>query len=729
MGVGSFSERLAREDHRFLDTLEVSHSLLGELHSVDNKLPYTLGRALEKQGRVAAAEKAYQFSSAAGVAPWAGLAAIEQARVFARRGDWGAAHAWAVRATEGYPQHRDGWFLRGEALYRMEEYGQLLTLVDELPPERTLAVGEQVSMSELRSEVALWIAVAQFSRETGDTAGFINAFITVPAGQIHSRLYLYLYYRAGALDRFSRVERLLLEGVYRAAVGEKTEAVRLLTMIEPEAFVPYLEGAYRMADLSALPGLFATLDDVLTVGSARTASWLERIEKRMEPSPAAAEVSLLRARDAVARNDSTAARTILRGLMAEPGGAAVGAAVRTEVRTLGRERYIDLAITDGSEMADLLRDLRGTGVTAGEYELVVDRLLPALVRGRRFGDIEESLTLSDSANAVDHMKLVLAAADAAGLYVSGMDTQSLLQDLLELPVLDYFGLAARVVAGVETDLSSIVAVSPQSQAQSSLPSPLPRRSIDYRWLDFEEAAGGALILADALVTAGDIRTALTLALRAAWDPETGEEAMALARRFSDLGYHSAALDLARRAHGRSNLPFWPGDLELLYPPAFQTEIEAAAKRHGIPPALLTGLVREESHFRRDAQSHVGARGLSQLMPATADDVLRRLRLDSADLDNPEENLRLGAYYLDYLGEHLDVPVIRLAAYNAGLGRGRRWVAEFGDLPPVLQIESLPFVETRWYLRKIAVSSAVYQWFIDGSTPERVFQNLFGQGRI
>ncbi len=199
----------------------------------------------------------------------------------------------------------------------------------------------------------------------------------------------------------------------------------------------------------------------------------------------------------------------------------------------------------------------------------------------------------------------------------------------------------------------------------------------------------------------------------------------MARRLARLGHHSAALDLARRSVARGEgLSLTADDLTVLYPPAFRQEIAAAAQRYDVPAALLTALVREESHFRRDARSHVGAYGLAQLMPATADDVIRRLDIAPLDLSNPDDNLRLGAYYLDYLEEHLSVPVIQLAAYNAGLGRGRRWIDEFGDLPPILQIESLPFIETRWYVRRIAVSAAMYQWIADGTPPERTFHQLF-----
>jgi soluble lytic murein transglycosylase len=104
------------------------------------------------------------------------------------------------------------------------------------------------------------------------------------------------------------------------------------------------------------------------------------------------------------------------------------------------------------------------------------------------------------------------------------------------------------------------------------------------------------------------------------------------------------------------------------------------------------------------------------MPDTANDIRRRMGWPDANVGRPGDNLRMSAFYLNYLAGQLDSPVVRLAAYNAGLGRGRRWEAEFGDLPLVLQIEALPFVETRWYLRRIAVSHGFYHFRYHGADP-------------
>ena len=114
-------------------------------------------------------------------------------------------------------------------------------------------------------------------------------------------------------------------------------------------------------------------------------------------------------------------------------------------------------------------------------------------------------------------------------------------------------------------------------------------------------------------------------------------------------------------------------------------IFAAARREKLNPALVAAMVRAESAFAPGAVSVKGARGLMQLMPATA----RRFGVATGDLFNPERNLEAGTRYLSWLAKKFpdDLPRI-LAAYNAGEAN----VARYGGVPP--------FRETRGYIKRI-----------------------------
>jgi soluble lytic murein transglycosylase-like protein len=129
---------------------------------------------------------------------------------------------------------------------------------------------------------------------------------------------------------------------------------------------------------------------------------------------------------------------------------------------------------------------------------------------------------------------------------------------------------------------------------------------------------------------------------------------------------------------------------------FAAEITAAAKKHGIDPALLAGLVKQESGFNPNAGSPAGARGLTQLMPGTA------AGLGVTNVLDPVQNLDGGAKYLRQQLDAFGGDVTRaLAAYNAGPGAVQR----YGGVPP--------YAETQNYVRIVQANAAQYR---AGGTP-------------
>jgi tetratricopeptide (TPR) repeat protein len=146
---------------------------------------------------------------------------------------------------------------------------------------------------------------------------------------------------------------------------------------------------------------------------------------------------------------------------------------------------------------------------------------------------------------------------------------------------------------------------------------------------------------------------------------------------------------------------------LLYPQAFASIVEAQARRQNLDPNLLWGLMREESSFDPVAKSWVGAQGLTQLMPVTAAETAKRLKMKSYDLAKPEDNLALGAAYLATMVRSQQQIFLALMAYNAGGGRIKPWKAELGRLPVEIFVEAAPISETRDYVKRILVSTVMY----------------------
>ena len=151
------------------------------------------------------------------------------------------------------------------------------------------------------------------------------------------------------------------------------------------------------------------------------------------------------------------------------------------------------------------------------------------------------------------------------------------------------------------------------------------------------------------------------------------------------------------------------DYSLRYPAPFQKFIDPQAKELALDRGWVYGLLRQESRFVMNARSAVGAQGLMQLMPRTAQWVAKKIGLKSyhaAEVTDMDTNVTLGTNYLRMVLASLDnQPVLAAAAYNAGPGRARKWRAE-RPLEGAIYVETIPFRETRDYVEKV-MSNAVY----------------------
>jgi soluble lytic murein transglycosylase len=136
-------------------------------------------------------------------------------------------------------------------------------------------------------------------------------------------------------------------------------------------------------------------------------------------------------------------------------------------------------------------------------------------------------------------------------------------------------------------------------------------------------------------------------------------------------------------------------------------------------------MRQESRFVMDARSAVGAKGLMQLMPATARWVARKIGLEGYHPQRVSEmdtNVTLGTSYLKMVLDSLDKqPLLASAAYNAGPGRARQWRADHA-LEGAIYAETIPFAETRDYVKRV-MSNAVYYAALFEGKPQSLKSRL------
>jgi soluble lytic murein transglycosylase len=152
---------------------------------------------------------------------------------------------------------------------------------------------------------------------------------------------------------------------------------------------------------------------------------------------------------------------------------------------------------------------------------------------------------------------------------------------------------------------------------------------------------------------------------------------------------------------------------------FRERVEPYARELQLDQAWIYGLMRQESRFVMNARSSAGASGLMQLMPGTAKYVAKRIGLKDFHpslVNDLDTNVVLGTNYLRMVLEDLDNhPVLASAAYNAGPGRARKW-RDWKPLEGAIYAETIPFNETRDYVKKVMSNAVYYAALFNGKPP-------------
>jgi soluble lytic murein transglycosylase len=194
------------------------------------------------------------------------------------------------------------------------------------------------------------------------------------------------------------------------------------------------------------------------------------------------------------------------------------------------------------------------------------------------------------------------------------------------------------------------------------------------------------------------------------------------RALDDRGFLAAAevatqAGLADRAIGAADRTASLHDYTRRYPTHHRDSAAAASRQWNVDEALVFSIIRQESRFNASAKSRVGAMGLMQLMPATARWVAKQIPVQPyhpALLTQPEVNVAMGTYYLHRVLADLGDPVMATAGYNAGPGRAKRW-RDTKPLEGAIYAESIPFNETRDYVKKVMANAWFYHHRLTGRT--------------
>ena len=166
---------------------------------------------------------------------------------------------------------------------------------------------------------------------------------------------------------------------------------------------------------------------------------------------------------------------------------------------------------------------------------------------------------------------------------------------------------------------------------------------------------------------------------------------------SSLTWRKPATEQADYKTLRKQASYW----QSLYPFPFVQTIEQWAQRRSLNPMLVTALIRQESRFEPKIESEAGAKGLMQVIPETADWVAGQINLKHYDLSQPDDNVNIGTWYLDFTHKEYDNnSVFAVASYNAGPAKVAEWIQKYDTSDVDRFVEQIPYPETRGYVEAV-----------------------------
>ena len=663
--------RLQEGDNAFLREVDFGKHSVDEALQLGEGAPYLLGLAYQSLGLEPQAQQLFRLQVVQGDTPWNALAMAPLLEILLRNSDYDAAYRLAADHLAYSPEPMNRDLVRKslvEALYwTKDDRATLAALAVQFPS------GRSASRPDLDPELALFRAVAS-SRAA--VAGWQDLYLRLcldhPASTVHVRA-----------SQFLAREEAISSGL-PAAVRGLVDAKASLASRAPARALPGLQAAVAALAEGVPPSLLREASAAyLAAGeSARGARFLARTGQALAgPARLAALEAAGRLYRAAGANGE--ATTLLASVVA--------ATPDPDQRDRATWYMADVAgrASTRAGVAELARG-RGSWHTPLYFDDLIDELTTRLL----------------SENDREGLRALFAA-------VSGLEVPSrirLYYILHRLGERDLPGEQAILAARTTTVMEDYY-----------------RLLLDAEGQPFAGEVGEP----DA---PGDMDFLLTRLL----DFGLYDRAVALARENGPSLSRGALRTAAQRLAGRQRYKDaitlvgngYPWDVSsreialAAYPRAFDREVRELAGRENLEARLLFAMAREESAFDPAIVSSAGAVGLTQLLPATAAEEARRMRVSSYDLRSPADNLSIGFHYFGRLARLQGSIPFALAAYNAGLTRIRQWKQQYAHLPPDLIFEAIPFEETRHYLRKVLVSAAIYGELYDKVPAGRTIEMFY-----
>lgn len=151
---------------------------------------------------------------------------------------------------------------------------------------------------------------------------------------------------------------------------------------------------------------------------------------------------------------------------------------------------------------------------------------------------------------------------------------------------------------------------------------------------------------------------------------------------------------------------------ILFPVKYADQILKYSEKYDLEPGFVCAIINTESGFDPAAESHKGARGLMQLMPATVDWAVESMGIENfsyANIEDPDVNIDIGCWVLDFLSKQFNNnPELMAAAYNAGSGNVTKWLGDTKYSSDGEYLDYIPYKETENYVKKVMLYERVYK---------------------
>jgi soluble lytic murein transglycosylase len=678
-----FDTRIKRGDFSFLHDIDFSEFNIEDILDYAPGAAYYLSHVAKKLNYGDVVEKLLVLEWNRGSPPWKYQAAAELAEIYIEQKRF--QNAKDILSTF-LSHHRSAYNLQHilrleiQTLYKLEEDEELLKKLDEY-----VDLENSDDWVEKYPELILFKAAAGCRLgQQGWEAFFLQLFYTVPACELHSRAYMFLVYDEQRLTNFLKHEldilkakSLMVEGKYEAARPLLKQGI-----VEPSRL--------RLKD-SILPWDYGTVC-LKTKSAADEAEFLESLAD--QAAGRERQLTLEMAAKVYALNRYyKRAQDIWRTILKETDDSYLKKRAQWYMLKYALERGSSAVLSEVSLLLPHWEDF-------DYFSDLLEGYISSLLWKKDYTSLYKLyLMFQDTAPNELRAQLSYIVARLISLgFIKGrtLDVEKLASQLSTKDGY-YSFLSAHFL---HTQAQSVLGESKNYRKTAGF---TDSDKFIFGFFDFGLCAEGY----ERLKTA---------------DPLPQPDAVFnLAASLKERGQYLSAIRVLHLLTGKEKKQLSKDEALIVYPLAYEEEITKAAARYGLDQLLFFSLIRRESAFDNQIVSRAGAVGLTQLMPATAEDVARRMDLSEIDLTDPEQNALIGAFFLaDLLRRFENIPRA-LAAYNAGPARVKSWENTIGTYPNDLYIEAIPILETRRFVKFICTAAVYYSYLYNdmNSPSERI----------